>query len=72
MSEPITEGKTFDTEDELPDDYPVHYYYLYVADGVVIQNKSLAVSVGDLKKLRGYKSVKRCDVSARNLWEYTV
>jgi len=59
-------------ERELPDDYPMHYGYLYVADDEVVQCTGRATTVGESKTLYGWKSIKSCDITGRNLWHLAV
>lgn len=54
-------------ERELPDDYPIHGGYLYVVDDKVWR-APYGMTVGTLKKTSDFKSVKNCDIGARNLW----
>ena len=58
-------------ERELSDDYPLYPGYLYVIDGKV-QRCVLHVTVGELKRRAQIKSVKNCDIGARNLWDMAV
>ncbi len=60
-----------DKERELPDDYPIYDGYLYVVDGVPT-NAMPAGTVGDAKRRNGFKSVKSCDVEARDLWHLVI
>jgi len=56
-------------EHELPDDYPVHYGYLYVADNRVIQSNITGIIL-DLKRIGNYSVITNCDIDARDLWDY--
>ncbi len=55
-------------EKELPDDYPVYGDYCYVVDGEVVVSDWHDITVADFKRKLGAKSVKRCDMVARNLF----
>lgn len=60
--------KTYN-EQELPNDYPVHWDYLYVADGKVIRS-DIQGTVADLKRdLRSLgiscNVITSCDISGR-------
>ena len=53
----------------LPDNYPVHYGYLYVCDGKVRQSDlGGGQEVRHLKHLLGATEIKNCDIQGRNLW----
>ena len=52
-------------ETVLPDDYPTYQTYVYIADGRVIRRDDrdgLELSVGCLKRLRGYQEIRRCHI----------
>lgn len=54
-------------EPVLPDDYPVYYDYLYVADGKVVRS-DIEGTVKRLKVVINAKEIRRCDIDGRNLW----
>lgn len=57
-------------EDEyiLPDDYPIHYDYLYVCDGKVKLSPFGGGSVvRDWKRSDGFKEIRRCNMAIRNI-----
>jgi len=57
------------SERVLEEDYPVHWDYLYVADGQVIRSDfGNGATVRDLKRDGGYKEIRNCDIAARNLY----
>lgn len=51
-------------EPVLPDDYPVHWDYLYVADGAVIRS-DIQGTVKRLKANLGATEIRRCDIYGR-------
>jgi hypothetical protein len=51
-------------EDVLPDDYPVNWDYLYVADGKVIRS-DIRGTIADLKADTGAKVITSCDIVGR-------
>ena len=52
-----------DEETVLPDDYPVNYYFIYIADGKLIRsNLGGDNTVLDLKRLLNVKEVRRCEM----------
>lgn len=52
----------------LPDDYPVHYDYFYVADDKVIRSDlGGGATIANLKRLLGAKEIKSCDAAGRGL-----
>lgn len=53
-------------EPVLPDDYPVHGGYLYVADGKVIESDWFDIDVRRLKLLLGANEIRRCDIYGRS------
>jgi hypothetical protein len=54
-------------ENVLPDDYPVYFGYLYVADCKVISS-DVEADVARLKRYLDCKEVRRCNMAARNLF----
>lgn len=48
----------------LPDDYPVYWDYLYVADERVIRS-DIRGTIADLKRDIGAKEIRRCDIIGR-------
>ena len=62
----MAEFKLNDTEDILPDDYPVYYGYIYIADMKPIECKlddsEWEQTVADLKRVLKVKEVRRCDL----------
>lgn len=50
----------------LPDDYPVYYGYLYVADNEVISS-GIEGDIGRLKMLLKVNEIKNCDIISRGL-----
>jgi hypothetical protein len=69
--EPILTG-LFPKEDVLPDNYPVHYDYIYIVDGKIIRSDLGETDFGnstvkDLKRLLNVKEIRKCDLAARNL-----
>jgi hypothetical protein len=66
--ERILDG-VMDGEEVLPDDYPIHYDFLYVCDGrVTASDFGDGATVRTLKAHTGTKEVRRCDFGARNLF----
>jgi hypothetical protein len=60
----------FESETILDDDYPVHWGYLYVCDGKVRSSPiGGGKTVRDLKRWLGVNEVRRCDITARKLWD---
>lgn len=57
-------------ERELPNDYPIHFGYLYIVDGYPWKSPD-SMTVGELKKRGNFQSIKNCDIKARNLWSHT-
>lgn len=51
-------------ERELPDDYPVYWDYLYVADGTVIRS-DIQGTIRQLKHDVGAKVITSCDIEGR-------
>ena len=51
-------------ESELPDDYPVYWDYLYVADGKVARS-DIQGNVRDLKRDLNAKVITNCDIAGR-------
>lgn len=63
-----TETKFFPSEKPLPDDYPVHYDYCYLADGkVIFSNIGDGATVRHLKADTGASEIRNVDLKARNL-----
>ena len=58
-------------EQVLEDDYPVFPSYLYVCDGEP-KRSSVEGTVADLKRARGYKEVRNCDIGGRGLWDSVI
>lgn len=59
-------------ERDLPDDYPVHEFYLYVIDDRVWRAPYPA-TVGEIKKLMPeVKSIKNCDIAGRDIWHLAI
>lgn len=58
-------------ERELDNEYPMYSGYMYVVDGVVVRSKT-NMTVGKFKEATKVKSVKNCDIGARDLWEYAL
>lgn len=59
-----------ESESVLPDDYPVHWEYLYVCDGKVhVSPLGGGATVRDLKRELRASEVRRCDIAARHLWD---
>lgn len=54
------------SEEPLPDDYPVYEGYWYVLDGQPRQSL-IDGTVSDLKRLHSVSEVKSCDVLGRGL-----
>lgn len=54
-------------EDILPDDYPIYYDYLYIADGNVIKSH-WECTVATLKHNLKAKEIRRCDIVGRGLF----
>lgn len=52
----------------LPDDYPVHWDYLYVCDGKVTRSDIMG-TVRDLKRDTGAKEVMNCDMAGRGMFD---
>jgi hypothetical protein len=52
-------------ERELPDDYPVYWDYMYVADGKVIRS-DIQGTIRDLKRDVGASVITSCDIYGRN------
>jgi hypothetical protein len=48
----------------LPDDYPVHYDYLYVADGKVVRS-DIQGTIRHLKRDLNAKEITNCDIFGR-------
>jgi hypothetical protein len=48
----------------LDDDYPVHFDYLYVADGKVIRS-DIRGTVLQLKRITKSYEIRRCDITGR-------
>ena len=59
-------------ETELPDDYPLYFGYLYIVDGKVVRATEEKSTVAEWKRRKGCKSVKNCDIHARNLWDQII
>lgn len=53
-------------ERALPDDYPVYYGYLYVADGKVVTS-DIEGTIRDLKRLLKAAVITNCDIVGRHL-----
>lgn len=51
-------------ERELPNDYPVYWDYLYVADGKVIRS-DIQGTVAELKRDVGAQVITSCDIEGR-------
>ena len=68
----MTQPDTNLSERELEDDYPMHYGYLYVADGDVVRCEGRATTAKESKILYGWKSVKNCDFKGRDLWHLAI
>ena len=66
MTERILTG-VMDGEEVLPQDYPVHWGYAYVADGKVIVS-DVQGTVRDLRHDIGALEIRRCNMAARNLF----
>jgi hypothetical protein len=66
MSERKLDGVVED-ENVLPDDYPVNWDYLYVADGKVVRS-DIKGTVRDLKRDTKAVEIRRCNMAARNLF----
>lgn len=49
----------------LPDDYPVYWDYMYVADGKVIRS-DIQGTVAQLKREVGASVITSCDIYGRN------
>jgi hypothetical protein len=69
--------KTYDSEKELEDCYPIYPGYLYIAcydngQQNVYKNKTIVDDVHDLKLLLGAVKIKNCDIARRNLWDRMV
>lgn len=58
-------------ERELESDYPIYQGYLYVCDGKVWQSDR-TTSVSTLRMIHKFKSIKNCDISARDLYHKTI
>jgi hypothetical protein len=57
-------------ENVLPDDYPVHWEYLYVCDARVrVSPIGGGGTVADLKRELNAREVRSCDIAARHLWD---
>lgn len=57
-------------ERELPDDYPIHPGYLYVADGRVVRSVWVdTITAGQVKAEAGITSLTNCDIAGRDLWK---
>lgn len=54
------------SEHPLPDDYPVHAGYAYVADGKPVTSW-ISGNVAALKRDTGASEIKNCDLSGRGL-----
>lgn len=52
-------------EPELPDDYPVYGDYMYVTDGKLYRSDHHGITVAQLKRREGFKTVCRCDIFGR-------
>lgn len=57
-------------EPELENDYPIYANYLYVVDGEVVRSHFHGITVKELKQRVNAKSVTRCDIGGRGLWDY--
>ena len=55
-----------DGENVLPDDYPVYWDYLYVADGKVIRS-DIRGTVKELKHDLNAAEIRNCKIVERNL-----
>jgi hypothetical protein len=51
-------------ERELPNDYPVYWDYLYVADGKVVRS-DIRGTVAQLKRAVGAQVITSCDIEGR-------
>jgi hypothetical protein len=54
-------------EPVLPDDYPIHGSYLYVADGKIYRSNWFGITAHELKMREGFTEVRRCDMAGRDL-----
>ena len=52
--------KLLPEETVLPDDYPVHAMYVYIADNKFTRCMWLDGTVGEWKRKEGFKEVRRC------------
>ncbi len=59
----ILEGETI-----LPDDYPVHWGYAYVADDEVVES-DIEGTVAELKRNLNAKEIRRCSIIKRQKLE---
>jgi len=51
------------SERPLADNYPVFYKFVYIADGIVIQNPMpIENTVAGLKKYGGYDEIRNCQM----------
>ena len=50
----------------LPDDYPIHANYLYVADGNVVMSDWHNITARQFKAREGIKELRRCDMAGRD------
>jgi threonyl-tRNA synthetase len=55
----------------LPDDFPVHWNYLYICDGIVIRS-AIEGTVKELKQDQNADEVRRCHIASRDLWDQMV
>lgn len=65
MTDKPSNPPAFPDEEILPDNYPVHGGYLYVADGKVIQSDLFNSNVRRLKQLLKAVEIRRCNIIAR-------
>lgn len=55
-------------EPVLADDFPVHWNYVYVCDGVM-RSSPIRGTVADLKREFGATEIRRCDIAKRMMKE---
>lgn len=64
MSDPVI----YESEELLPDDYPVHWDYVYLCDGVPRRSHlGGGATVLYLKRDWKCKEIRKCDLAKRNL-----
>lgn len=59
-----TNNQFFTDENILPDEYPVHWDYIYIADGKLIRS-DIKGTVRDLKRDLKATEIRRCNIIAR-------